>query len=221
MVVPSTKSHIRTAEVRWRRAQDACLMLRNPLPSKIPAVLTELRPAQTTTASTATYQSPINPPKRWGRLQAGPEQQGQGLPAAPSSLCPTRSPSRGRQRPPAPRRTPRAATTRQPPALPPPCPPGAAASGAARGLLPYQRAPGPPAAAATSRRPPAAPAPRPWPPWRRSAHAAAGTKWRLRHRPAAPGSLGGAGWGRPARRHGRAGRCEALGSPAPTRGGRG
>lgn len=88
MVVPSTKSHVRTAEVRWRRAQDACLMLRNPLPSKIPAVLTELRPAQTTTASTATHQSPINPPKRWGRLQAGPEQQGQGLPAAPSALCP-------------------------------------------------------------------------------------------------------------------------------------
>lgn len=64
MVVFSTKSHVRTAEVLWRRAQDACLMLRNPLPSKIPAVLIELRPAQTTTASTATHRSPINPPKR-------------------------------------------------------------------------------------------------------------------------------------------------------------
>lgn len=88
-----------------------------------------------------------------------------------------------------------------------------------------QRAPAPPAAAATSRRPPAAPAPRPWPPWRRSAHAAAAGKWRLRDGPAAgpaaPGSRCGAERARPARRDGRAGRCEApapprFGSPAPT-----
>lgn len=145
-----------TAEVSWRRAQDACLMLRNPFPSKIPAILIELRPAQTTTDSTATHQSPVNPPKR--RSSSGwRHSAGQGLPPALPPALPISgeaAPARPSAHPP--RRHDEAAPG--PPASLP------AASGAARGLLPYQRAPGPPAAAATSRRPLAAPAPRPWPP---------------------------------------------------------